>query len=109
HLRSALHDSPASPILLSLLRRPPRPTLFPYTTLFRSLARPPAGRRRRRPVGTAVAVPAGRPPAPAPAGPQRPAGTAEEQAPARLPRTLPRTARPSGNFVRGRVTGSCRG
>src|SRR5437588_9499453 len=25
-----------------MIRRPPRSTLFPYTTLFRSLARPPA-------------------------------------------------------------------
>src|SRR5256885_13248474 len=29
-----------------MIRRPPRSTLFPYTTLFRSLQ---AGRRRRRP------------------------------------------------------------
>src|SRR5260370_17614722 len=27
-----------------MIRRPPRSTLFPYTTLFRSLLRPPAGR-----------------------------------------------------------------
>src|SRR3712207_7742152 len=32
-----------------MIRRPPRSTLFPYTTLFRS-ARVPAPRRRRRPV-----------------------------------------------------------
>src|SRR6476660_10356248 len=32
-----------------MIRRPPRSTLFPYTTLFRSAAsRPPAGRRCRR-------------------------------------------------------------
>src|SRR5207249_9403855 len=30
--------SPPSPLLSSLPRRPPRPTLFPYTTLFRSTA-----------------------------------------------------------------------
>src|SRR5256885_10900619 len=31
-----------------MIRRPPRSTLFPYTTLFRSrAARPPAARRRR--------------------------------------------------------------
>src|SRR2546430_12288132 len=31
-----------------MIRRPPRSTLFPYTTLFRSSARPrPAGRARR--------------------------------------------------------------
>src|SRR5438477_12825437 len=29
-----------------MIRRPPRSTLFPYTTLFRSIARP-AGRHRR--------------------------------------------------------------
>src|SRR2546422_11119225 len=28
-----------------MIRRPPRSTLFPYTTLFRSHARPPRGRR----------------------------------------------------------------
>src|SRR5947207_12298522 len=31
-----------------MIRRPPRPTLFPYTTLFRS-----AGRRRHRPAARA--------------------------------------------------------
>src|SRR5437588_8145347 len=30
-----------------MIRRPPRSTLFPYTTLFRSPDRRPAGRRRR--------------------------------------------------------------
>src|SRR3712207_7087129 len=30
-----------------MIRRPPRSTLFPYTTLFRSGARRPAGRRAR--------------------------------------------------------------
>src|SRR2546430_12238374 len=29
-----------------MIRRPPRSTLFPYTTLFRSRARPPLPRRR---------------------------------------------------------------
>src|SRR3712207_7921932 len=29
-----------------MIRRPPRSTLFPYTTLFRSLARPPRGAPR---------------------------------------------------------------
>src|SRR3712207_8340321 len=33
------------PVLFFLrIRRPPRSTLFPYTTLFRSLLRPPRGR-----------------------------------------------------------------
>src|SRR2546429_3725660 len=36
-----------------MIRRPPRSTLFPYTTLFRSLDRP--GARPRRPPGRAVA------------------------------------------------------
>src|SRR5207248_6909520 len=31
-----------------MLRRPPRSTLFPYTTLFRSIRRPRASARRRR-------------------------------------------------------------
>src|SRR3712207_7027744 len=31
-----------------MIRRPPRSTLFPYTTLFRSRARQPAGVRHRR-------------------------------------------------------------
>src|SRR2546429_5174660 len=30
-----------------MIRRPPRSTLFPYTTLFRSARRPPATRARR--------------------------------------------------------------
>src|SRR5437867_7752218 len=47
-----------------MIPRPPRPTLFPYTTLFRSghlprrhrhLPRPPAGQRAPRRVGRAVA------------------------------------------------------
>src|SRR5437588_1034033 len=33
-------------LVFSLIRRPPRSTLFPYTTLFRS---PPPGRARPRP------------------------------------------------------------
>src|SRR6478672_7429196 len=30
----------AMPIFFVMIRRPPRPTLFPYTTLFRSLVNP---------------------------------------------------------------------
>src|SRR2546430_12491484 len=37
-----------------MIRRPPRSTLFPYTTLFRSSARPRRARRRER--GGAVRV-----------------------------------------------------
>src|SRR3712207_7500883 len=33
-----------------MIRRPPRSTLFPYTTLFRSDVRPHAGERRAQPV-----------------------------------------------------------
>src|SRR5437763_8054801 len=42
-------DTPLVPFFFLLLRRPPRSTLFPYTTLFRSVA----GRFRaeRRPIG----------------------------------------------------------
>src|SRR3712207_7198663 len=32
-----------------MIRRPPRSTLFPYTTLFRSEARPPTGRTENTP------------------------------------------------------------
>src|SRR5207245_3029501 len=50
---------PRSPTLLFLtLRRPPRSTLFPYTTLFRSDRKrsvAPRGRRRRRQPVRAVA------------------------------------------------------
>src|SRR5258706_8695788 len=34
-----------------MIRRPPRSTLFPYTTLFRSHHQPGDGRKRRRQVG----------------------------------------------------------
>src|SRR5438034_8319576 len=40
---------PVSPLFLSLIRRPPRSTLFPYTTLFRSPPRCPLQRQFRRP------------------------------------------------------------
>src|SRR2546425_7958061 len=43
-----------------MIRRPPRSTLFPYTTLFRSRAHP----QRRRPAGTREGRPA--PPSPSP-------------------------------------------
>src|SRR2546430_12212761 len=36
-----------------MIRRPPRSTLFPYTTLFRSPPAPRPARRRRRPATTA--------------------------------------------------------
>src|SRR3712207_8650670 len=34
-----------------MIRRPPRSTLLPYTTLFRSPARPPADQHRGAPLG----------------------------------------------------------
>src|SRR3712207_7951559 len=47
-----------------IVRRPPRSTLFPYTTLFRSAAAAPPRRRRRAPPArggpAAAAVPPGR-------------------------------------------------
>src|SRR6202041_2286762 len=42
-------DAAINPGFFLMLRRPPRSTLFPYTTLFRSPAPPRCGRGRRRP------------------------------------------------------------
>src|SRR5256885_7264967 len=39
-----------------MIRRPPRSTLFPYTTLFRSQRRGPPVRRGREPAGSARAL-----------------------------------------------------
>src|SRR6266542_5240146 len=39
-------------VFFLLIRRPPRSTLFPYTTLFRSRPRPPATERRPGGTGT---------------------------------------------------------
>src|SRR5256885_3764002 len=44
-----------------MIRRPPRSTLFPYTTLFRSPRHPPG--RRTRPARRRVPRPPARPPA----------------------------------------------
>src|SRR5690606_41993209 len=56
YARLGLRDAPSpcriNPLVSSVVRRPPRSTLFPYTTLFRSKraccwrARPPATRQR---------------------------------------------------------------
>src|SRR5204863_9124803 len=35
-------------VFFLMIRRPPRSTLFPYTTLFRSVQGPPCGERRER-------------------------------------------------------------
>src|SRR2546430_11006860 len=42
-----------------MIRRPPRSTLFPYTTLFRSVRRPTVGAQRLAPADHVVAVPPG--------------------------------------------------
>src|SRR5699024_11433991 len=46
----------SSPFLLLLVRRPPRPTLFPYTTLFRSAICPSSSARRCSSCSTSVRV-----------------------------------------------------
>src|SRR2546430_8596684 len=56
-----------------MIRRPPRSTLFPYTTLFRSRLRPPRGVARRR-----GARGPGVPESGVPAGDERPEGRSEE-------------------------------
>src|SRR2546430_14096009 len=40
-----------------MIRRPPRSTLFPYTTLFRSVSVPPAGEILQRMLTTIAALP----------------------------------------------------
>src|SRR3712207_7766823 len=45
-----------------MIRRPPRSTLFPYTTLFRSRGADRGGAAQARPVRLARAGPLGRPP-----------------------------------------------
>src|SRR5437667_1199806 len=62
-----------------MIRRPPRSTLFPYTTLFRS--------GRPRPAPVTQASPAAQPPAPRPATPPQPAA-----APAVAPRSEEHTS-----------------
>src|SRR2546427_6961119 len=55
-----------------MIRRPPRSTLFPYTTLFRSVAC--AGPRHRTDAVDRPGACAGRPPRPVPAGARGRAG-----------------------------------
>src|SRR2546423_2358896 len=56
-----------------MIRRPPRSTLFPYTTLFRSAAAPPPAARAGEPGARCrrVAAPAATPPASRPAPDRR--------------------------------------
>src|SRR2546425_4871620 len=58
-----------------MIRRPPRSTLFPYTTLFRSAAAPRAARGHPAPRRTLRPAPLGRA---RPARAQRDAGRSEE-------------------------------
>src|SRR3712207_7765522 len=69
-----------------MIRRPPRSTLFPYTTLFRS---PESAARRAR-----AARPAARRPHPRAHGPAATASAARRTAPPRRARTSPRPRRP---------------
>src|SRR6266576_396787 len=50
-LRSGDRRSHLHPFFFLMIRRPPRSTLFPYTTLFRSVAAGPADVRRARCAG----------------------------------------------------------
>src|SRR5258708_16473193 len=50
-----------------MIRRPPRSTLFPYTTLFRSVSALPPGLRSAYPACSRLPCPAPRPPALTPA------------------------------------------
>src|SRR5436190_15786755 len=55
-----------------MIQRPPRSTLFPYTTLFRSLRTIAGAAAAPAPRAPAPAAPAPRAPAPGPAGPPGP-------------------------------------
>src|SRR5256885_10390287 len=61
-----------------MIRRPPRSTLFPYTTLFRSQFHACAARPRKRARHKAPEPRAAPPEAPAKQRAQRPAGRSEE-------------------------------
>src|SRR5260221_10216945 len=78
-----------------MIRRPPRSTLFPYTTLFRSRPPPadPPGRERARHPPPACSPPPR--PAPRPAGPPRPP---------RLPPGCCRTSSHTPRWLASRVT-----
>src|SRR3712207_9376305 len=57
-----LCDNPTVHFFFLMIRRPPRSTLFPYTTLFRSLAAwhpPKTGRRGRSPRHAEIAIETG--------------------------------------------------
>src|SRR2546426_3956413 len=61
-----------------MIRRPPRSTLFPYTTLFRSETRPPS------PVPPPRRARAGRPPPPWPSTPPPPPAPGQDRKSTRL-------------------------
>src|SRR2546429_4088437 len=81
-----------------MIRRPPRPTLFPYTTLFRSA---PAPTEETRKAPEAVERPAEEKPAPLPTAKRPPKSTVSSAAPPPVadntkreaaPRTTPKAA-----------------
>src|SRR5947208_7898231 len=61
-----------------MIRRPPRSTLFPYTTLFRSRHVGPPHLDHRRPVGVAADAPEAQGPARLPGGAGPPVRRSEE-------------------------------
>src|SRR3712207_9343267 len=71
-------------IFFLMIRRPPRSTLFPYTTLFRSV-RPPVRALRAPRAGRAL-----------PRGPARPGPAQERLAARRAPRRRAALAHPTG-------------
>src|ERR1051325_4358634 len=86
-----------------MIRRPPRSTLFPYTTLFRSRPATPAARRRRsrsRPWPKAAPGPDRRPPGAAVAAGCR---TATARWPAPPPRQAPAETRAGSRCRPGRA------
>src|SRR3712207_8434811 len=88
-----------------MIRRPPRSTLFPYTTLFRSVAGPPTGDRPRA-ADLGVSGGGGEDP---PAGAsQVPAGTGAgaSQGAGRSPRGRGRSPLPAGDRKSTRLNSS---
>src|SRR5258708_10413771 len=69
-----------------MIRRPPRSTLFPYTTLFRSLVRPPGPLLRypQEPVRPAPGCRGSQPPRHRPSGTRSEEHTSELQSPDHL-------------------------
>src|SRR3712207_306487 len=79
-----------------MIRRPPRSTLFPYTTLFRSVRRP-RGRRRNGPAGPGSG-----------AAPRAPGSRAARGRTARPPPSAPSRERPVAAPPRASPAARCR-